>query len=570
MSQQSQPEMGVDYWFHQDPTAPDDEMIPVSLQYANELDFQEQYMGEVTIALGEETYIIDLGLETMTSHSGEEFAIAKRNVPVVWHFSTNPLDKPEKGKWTCLSQRLSELLDQQYHAALAAKQPEVTLPLVGKQFKVNFQQLLAVDTADTSNVMKLHRLPVHTWPKTAPPQPTTTTTTTTTTPTAFTGFSTTTTTTQQHGKTKKKALTSHGMTDFDDDLSNDYVQSYEDSFFNQNFADIQIQADDDEEEFGRNPRSYRQLSYDKDYMNPAIYPPYSKKTYAGDKNHALVSAPRPLKHEFDLDSLIYNEMLRLPVADGPFPTLKFDAFRIASFPSSRMYFSNCTYAKRKDVETKNAQFLKGEQLECPLCLTPFIEEDENDGTTSFMDESVLLPECGHMIHVECLKQSFNEENRSTTCCPVCRVQYFPAPGHQPVNGTCTISYDTSPCNGFSKYGSIMVDYSFPSGVTDDRHDSVGVPYSGDGRQQILPADPFSLKVVLKLFLKAFFFHQVVVIGYSPGRNQDNVITYGPFHFKTSHGPGEHGFNNDGTYPRTTLEEFAGAHLTLTPDEFDIH
>ena len=71
-----------------------------------------------------------------------------------------------------------------------------------------------------------------------------------------------------------------------------------------------------------------------------------------------------------------------------------------------------------------------------------------------------LPKCKHVFCTECIRQSF----QYNPVCPSCGMSYGKRVGNQPQNGTMTVRYDGSGLPGYDKYGSIVISYSFPSGV----------------------------------------------------------------------------------------------------------
>eukprot|EP00461_Guttulinopsis_vulgaris_P002254 UN02255 len=112
--------------------------------------------------------------------------------------------------------------------------------------------------------------------------------------------------------------------------------------------------------------------------------------------------------------------------------------------------------------------------------------------------------------------------------------------------------------------------SMPPGKQDHRHTNPGRPYDGDAREHVMPATPFVLKVLLKLYVKAFLLFQLFIIGYSGTRHCDGVIVYSSIHCKTSRSGGaqNHAYP-DPDFPKNLLGEFQSASIALTPDEYFI-
>lgn len=99
---------------------------------------------------------------------------------------------------------------------------------------------------------------------------------------------------------------------------------------------------------------------------------------------------------------------------------------------------------------------RGEQS-CPICL-------ENTDATK---RRTL--ECKHSFCTECLKQAFKHK----PVCPTCGKVYGVVRGTQPEGGEMQVFRSRSPLPGYEQHGTIIIDYSIPSGVQQVRAQSRG-------------------------------------------------------------------------------------------------
>ena len=74
--------------------------------------------------------------------------------------------------------------------------------------------------------------------------------------------------------------------------------------------------------------------------------------------------------------------------------------------------------------------------------------------------------------------------RLSSHCPTC-TQVYPLPGVQP-SGSMQLRLHRQGCDGHPGCGSIVIDYSFPSGVQGARHAEPGQPYRGTNRTCYYP------------------------------------------------------------------------------------
>jgi deltex-like protein len=116
---------------------------------------------------------------------------------------------------------------------------------------------------------------------------------------------------------------------------------------------------------------------------------------------------------------------------------------------------------------------------CSICLGLLSGEDATGE-----DATIALQGCLHAFHGPCLLQCFT--NGSLTC-PLCNKCYGgPRRGTQPA-GNMVVQNDPTPLPGQPPHvGRIIIHYSLPDGMQDDRHPSPGSRYRGTRRTALLP------------------------------------------------------------------------------------
>ena len=91
-------------------------------------------------------------------------------------------------------------------------------------------------------------------------------------------------------------------------------------------------------------------------------------------------------------------------------------------------------------------------------------EDNTDDRCAICLDAVTkpftLPKCKHVFCTECINLAFEYK----PICPSCGLSYGKRVGNQPQNGKMTVRYDASGLPGYDKFGSIVINYSFPSGM----------------------------------------------------------------------------------------------------------
>eukprot|EP00038_Savillea_parva_P029698 m.72893 g.72893 ORF g.72893 m.72893 type:complete len:352 (+) comp8806_c0_seq2:73-1128(+) len=154
------------------------------------------------------------------------------------------------------------------------------------------------------------------------------------------------------------------------------------------------------------------------------------------------------------------------------------------------------------------------------------------------------------------RQSFIEKalDSNPTCCS-CGFK-FPTPGPQP-EGRMKVTRISDSCAGFEHTGSIMIDYSFPSGRQHDRMPNPGESYSGTRRIAYLPDTPAIGERALALLERAFLMGQIFRVGTSVTTGVTNTTVWGGIHHKTrpSGGVERHGWP-DPTYMDRLVSECA--------------
>ena len=81
------------------------------------------------------------------------------------------------------------------------------------------------------------------------------------------------------------------------------------------------------------------------------------------------------------------------------------------------------------------------------------------------DNAVLLPHChGHYFHKVCAVEMLRAGGR----CAICSYFYMLVEGNQPQNGQMYVKKSRYPqLSGYEDVGSIIITYSFPSGIQDE-------------------------------------------------------------------------------------------------------
>ncbi|XP_068724851.1 E3 ubiquitin-protein ligase TRIM45-like isoform X3 [Montipora capricornis] len=175
--------------------------------------------------------------------------------------------------------------------------------------------------------------------------------------------------------------------------------------------------------------------------------------------------------------------------------------------------------------------------ECPICLTAI--------------SNPRSLKCKHVFCSACIEVALNVRNR----CPVCQKPQGVLKGNQPP-GLMTSQVSGQSLPGYEGYGTIIIDYSFASGIQGREHPNPGQYYGGMNRQAYLP-DTREGREVLQLLKRAFDARLVFTVGTSTTSGLQNQITWNDIHHKTSTHGGPFGFGYpDPDYLRRVKEELA--------------
>lgn len=195
------------------------------------------------------------------------------------------------------------------------------------------------------------------------------------------------------------------------------------------------------------------------------------------------------------------------------------------------------------LRRSNVSFVRAESElnECPICLAPIDQQAPG----------VRLSQChGHAFHAACLAQCIKDDSLK---CPLCAVVYGqPQTGTQPP-GQMTVTRQSSSLRGHDGSGTIVITYSFPSGVQGPEHPSPGRPYRGDTRTAYLPDTPQGNAILEKLrtaWQRRLLFSIGVSLTLGPMAGER--IVWSSIHQKTSMS-GPHGFPDPGYFARVEDE-----------------
>jgi deltex-like protein len=168
------------------------------------------------------------------------------------------------------------------------------------------------------------------------------------------------------------------------------------------------------------------------------------------------------------------------------------------------------------------------------------------------DEPVVRLPC-HTAAVSCTfnRSTLEEAFKSSNKCPTCGTMYA-LPGPQP-SGRMRASLDPSTdCDGHVG-GTVVLDYTFPSGVQQPQHPKPGVPYDGTRRICYLPNDATGQRCVA-LLRAAFLQGALFRVGSSSTTGKENAVVWS-IHQKTrpDGGATRHGWPDDGYLQRLQSE-----------------
>lgn len=164
---------------------------------------------------------------------------------------------------------------------------------------------------------------------------------------------------------------------------------------------------------------------------------------------------------------------------------------------------------------------------------------------------VFQLKCGHVYHTRCLEQWFETRRR----CPECQKDIGKVTGDQPRTGLLEWHTQRFPLPGHRCKETIVIEFSFPPGTSDD-----GVHHEGRRPKGYLPGNVQGV-VLLELFKVAFRRRVMFGLGHSM-----TLGTYRPtfnIHIKTSthRGATGHGYPDDDYFQRS-LEELKTNGVTM--------
>jgi len=166
---------------------------------------------------------------------------------------------------------------------------------------------------------------------------------------------------------------------------------------------------------------------------------------------------------------------------------------------------------------------------------------------------VLLSECPHMFHEECINLAFKTKAQ----CPNCMRWYSAAEGNQPLGSTMNVRVVQGNVPGHPDANSYYeIAYHVPSGVQTSEHLRPGKSYTGTNRVAYLPNNREGT-LVLKLLQKAFAQRLIFSVGDSVTSGAKNVAIWNGIHHKTNltGGAQYYGYPDD-SYLSRVQEELA--------------
>jgi len=203
--------------------------------------------------------------------------------------------------------------------------------------------------------------------------------------------------------------------------------------------------------------------------------------------------------------------------------------------------------------------------DCPVCLCSFIDEQE----PSQFPKLVMLPECKHVFHVECITRCYtpypstqSKEAPSNALgfleCPICRHLYGVRFGNQPMGFMKVTEVNGKWVEGGENQGKglIVIDYTIPDGIQSAEHPAPGCRYSGTVRRAYLPNTTEGQAILKKLKI-AFERRLTFTIGTSVTSGLSNQVVWNGIHHKTKTSGGSTAFGYpDPTYFERVSKELA--------------
>ena len=142
------------------------------------------------------------------------------------------------------------------------------------------------------------------------------------------------------------------------------------------------------------------------------------------------------------------------------------------------------------------------------------------------DPAVLSTTC-HMFCYICIDEAF----KNGTACSTCSTRYFKLIGDQP-EGTMTFTKESLSLPGHEDVGTIVINYTFSSGIQGSNHPNPGKRYYGTNQTAYLPDNEEGNKV-LGLLKKAFDRKLIFTIISSEMEGHPDHIVWDKIHHKTN-------------------------------------
>lgn len=171
---------------------------------------------------------------------------------------------------------------------------------------------------------------------------------------------------------------------------------------------------------------------------------------------------------------------------------------------------------------------------CPICLLDF---------ANTKSRPIVLKKCGHMFHQECIDSALQFSRR----CPVCSRWVMSPQGKMP-SGKMVIYFKPSvTCTGFEA-GSIIIEYTIPSGIQQFYHDNPGKLHGSLFRRAYLPHNAEG-RALMERFKVAFLRGLTFTVGTSATTGLADSVMWGPIEHKISPHSDTQGFPDSGYIAR---------------------
>eukprot|EP00245_Coleochaete_scutata_P007731 TRINITY_DN233_c1_g8_i1.p1 TRINITY_DN233_c1_g8~~TRINITY_DN233_c1_g8_i1.p1 ORF type:complete len:412 (+),score=42.49 TRINITY_DN233_c1_g8_i1:113-1348(+) len=262
----------------------------------------------------------------------------------------------------------------------------------------------------------------------------------------------------------------------------------------------------------------------------------------------LSSAPEPASLQFKIKGTMYrlffeSDGVQINLTTGGRRLVRrcsLEPPQIRSAPSASGFELGMFYEPTAFVKVTEPP----EDEVCAICLEGLV-----GGAAESPDSIVKLSKCSHVYHRECITESMRHMAR----CPICKVVYGIMTGTQPIIGSMGVDFRSFSVQGYPDCGTIVITYSFPSGIQGSEHPQPGRHYIGTMRVAYLP-DNAEGKEILALLKIAWERRLVFSVGRSATTGIDGSIIWA-IHHKTMPcgGPANHGYPDEGYLARAREE-----------------